>query len=333
MRKITRKEAQDAYDAGCPIMTDQEFDEKFSEQGGKLGQKGTVEHQIPMLSQQKAHHVCDVEMWMRDIMSKGAEKFCASLKMDGIACSLVYQDGILVQASTRGDGLSGEDVTEAVKAYVCNIPAKIYTKKRIEIRGEIVAKKMQNSRNVACGIIMRKEITPSDIELHFIAWDIIANGKAVNLSYVDDLKRCKFIGFETVPFCEMVDDLDEIMEHMADIRSSSEYPSDGVVIRCDDRMLDDMIGCTKHHPRYSIAYKWNCDEYRTRIISIDVRDGKAGKKTPVASVEPVCIDGAWISSVSLGSVDRMNELGCREGSLVMVKRSGGVIPVVTRVLS
>lgn len=333
MRKITRKEAQAAYDAGCPIMSDKEFDEKFSENIGNLGSKGTVEHKIPMLSTQKAHYICDVDMWMQDMIRKGANEFCASLKMDGVACSLIYQDGILVRASTRGNGLSGEDVTESVKAYVCNLPSKIHTKKRIEIRGEIVAKKMQNSRNVACGLIMRKEITPSDIELHFFAWDIYECGKAVNRSYMYSLFCSESLGFAAVPYCGACRDLDEIMDYMADCRSLFEYPSDGVVIRCDDRLLDSKIGCTKHHPRYSIAYKWHCDEYRTRIISIDVREGRTGKKTPVASIEPVCIDGAWVSSVSLGSVEHMSEIGCTEGSIVMIKRSGGVIPVVTRVLS
>lgn len=335
MRKITRKEAQAAYDAGFPIMSDQEFDEKFSENIGNLGLKGTVEHKIPMLSTQKAHYICDVDMWMQDMIRKGANEFCASLKMDGVACSLIYQDGILVQASTRGNGLSGEDVTESVKAYVCNLPSKIHTKKHIEVRGEIVAKKMQNSRNVACGLIMRKEITPSDIELHFFAWDVLDDGKECGKWYDDDLKHAEFLGFSSVQY-RMIDmhrHVNGLMDDLCDIRARIEFPSDGVVFRVNSRALDSRIGCTKHHPRYSMAYKWQCDEYRTRIISIDVREGRAGKKTPVASVEPVLIDGARISSVSLGSVEHMIEMGCREGSIVMVKRSGGVIPLITRVLS
>lgn len=346
MARITRKQAQSAYDAGKPIMSDAEFDARFVENCGNLGSAGTVDHAVPMLSQQKCHYLADVSEFIDAMKKKGESTFWMSLKLDGIAASIEYKDGKISRVSTRGDGISGTDITAAAKKYIDRsfIPRAINDDRNIEIRGEIILSLSEmgydpetNYRNIACGLMMRSELTESTIKCAFYAYDIIIEG--VVLDEHQKVLELEKLGFNPVPglFISFVgydngDLLNTSFEQIKHCRHSFDGACDGVVIKCNNPAVQSKLGCTKHHPRYSIAYKWQTKRVESTVIDIDIMTGKSGKKTPVARIEPVIIDGANVSSVSLGSVDMMEKRGIKSGCKVIVERSGGVIPRIVEVI-
>ena len=351
---VTRKQAQDAYDAGKPIMSDAEFDARFNENSGYLGKEGKVKHTVPMLSQQKCHSFEDVEKFIGKMSKAGEQNIWASLKLDGFACSLLYRNGELVMASTRGDGESGEDITDAVKMYVDKkyIPRSLkdfigsvlygvrINETDIEVRGEVVLPISQapendtNYRNVATGLCKRKELKPSEYSLAFFAYDLLGGGYDNEPDNIK-LSSLSALGFHVVPYKSFGSyisgpSLNQIFEIMEGLRDTFDVLCDGIVFKCNSRITKLRLGATDHHPKYSIAYKFPTNEYETQVISIEITIGKTGKKTPVAHIKPVMIDGAVVRAVSLGSIDVMNKLDVVAGCMVMVTRSGGVIPKITR---
>lgn len=333
MAKITRKEAQAAYDAGHPIMTDAEFDARFPENSGYLGQTGKVEHEIPMLSQQKCHTEGELQRFIDKVRKAGEIMLYASLKVDGFACSLVYQDGKLVHASTRGDGHAGEDITAAFLKYVEKwfIP-QIDKPGRFEIRGEVVLPKSQtkegeNPRNIAVGMCKRKELIDDDRCLDFYAWEIIDN--AGNVVTPDFTTEYRIVGGEVF---STKDKAEDIIRAISARRRNFDAVCDGIVVRCVSREVQEKLGCTDHHPKWSMAYKFSTGTAISEVLDIEIAVGKTGKRTPVAEILPVVIDGAKIQSVSLGSEGVMQDLGIEIGSRVLVTRSGGVIPKIIRIV-
>lgn len=337
---VTRKQAQDAYDAGAPVMTDSEFDKRFGENSGYLGKAGKVIHNVPMLSQQKCHTVEDIKKFLDKMMKKGENKFSASLKLDGFACSLEYVNGSLHRASTRGDGMSGDDITEAIRAYV-RPPENIKCSRNIEIRGEVIlpvselsGDTEENYRNIAVGMCKRKVITESNVRLKFYAYDVL--GDVVDS--MDDTCRFKFIeelGIDVVPhkfFMGNMRHCYDVIVGMEKMREDFDGVCDGIVFRCVSKTMKLRLGETSHHPKYSIAYKFDTKAVESVVRNIEITTGETGKRTPVAMIEPVVIDGATVSRVSIGSEAVMEKLGIKPGSRVLVKRSGGVIPKIVEVL-
>lgn len=337
---VTRKQAQDAYDAGKPIMSDSEFDERFAENSGYLGAPGKVMHHVPMLSQQKCHDLDEVKKFIKKMSDKGENNFWASLKLDGFACSLEYINGEFTRASTRGDGQSGEDITAAVRAYV-RPPEHINCSHNIEIRGEVILPISQvkgdtevNYRNIATGMCKRKKVTKSDVKLEFYAYDVL--GEPMNTA--SDKERMTFVenlGFNVVPltfFSEWMS-IDLVMSGMNGARLAFDGVCDGVVIKCASYITKLRVGFTDHHPKYSIAYKFETKSVESTVFDIEITTGKTGKRTPVARIKPVNIDGAMVYYVSLGSEAVMEKMQIKPGSNVLVTRSGGVIPKIVKVLS
>lgn len=330
---FTRQQAQDAYDAGTPIMTDAEFDARFPENSGYLGQTGKVEHEIPMLSQQKCHTEGELQRFIDKVRKAGEIMLYASLKVDGFACSLVYQDGKLVHASTRGDGHAGEDITAAFLKYVDKwfIP-QIDKSGRFEIRGEVVLPKSQtkegeNPRNIAVGMCKRKELIDDDRRLAFYAWEIIDN--AGNVVAPDFTTEYRIVGggvFSTK------DKAEDIIRAISARRGNFDAVCDGIVVRCVSREVQKKFGCTDHHPKWSMAYKFQTASVVSKVLAIEITTGSTGRKTPVAKINPVTIDGAKVSSVSIGSMAVLKELGLKVGQSVRVTRSGGVVPKILEVI-
>ena len=334
MTKITRKEAQAAYDAGHPIMSDAEFDARFPENSGSLGEPGKIFHACPMLSQQKCHTAADLQKFMDKMAEAGEGVFRASLKLDGFACSLIYRDGQLVQASTRGDGQYGEDITDAVKKYV-NLPP-LSIEGRLEVRGEIILPKSQtkpgeNPRNIAVGMCKRKALTEDDRWNEFYAYACVVYEVG---DVFADLEGLEFLGFKTVPWIPVPREIpaESIIGQFIAWRDSFDAEADGIVVCCANSMIQEELGCTAHHPKWSMAYKFAAGTAISEVLDIEITIGRTGKRTPVAKISPVVIDGAKIQSVSLGSEDVMQDLGIEIGSRVLVTRSGGVIPKIIRVV-
>lgn len=328
------EEAQQAYDKGEPIMTDAQFDALAGKDGAPLSasKPGKVEHEVPMLSQGKCHALDEVS----DFMSKAGDvKYSVTLKLDGIACSLLYMNGRLMIASTRGDGAAGEDITANVRQYARNVPPYLSENVSIEIRGELVtACKCDNARNIAAGLCARRgeAIVPDENSLVFYAWDVIS--QQFDYEY-DKLNYLKSLGIK-VAMGSVVDAANvcaTVMGLEDAAKGASAPPADGVVVKCNSRRLQERMGVTAHHPRYSIAYKFKPEEVETTVERIEITVGKkTGKRTPVAYITPVMLGGAVVKKVSLGSEDVMASMGICEGCRVMVTRAGGVIPHIVGVV-
>lgn len=329
-------EAQQAYQKGEPIMSDEMYD-ILSDGEEDLGdyEGGKVKHDVPMLSQGKCHDIKDV----LDFCVKTNDcKYSVSLKLDGFACSLLYQNGKLVLGSTRGNGEYGEDITKTIKAYVSQYPSELPQPINAEIRGEIVCIPQenetlddQNFRNIAVGICKRKEIIPETRVLKFYAWDVVCPLMDYEL---DKRKWLESMNFVPVMGC-VVDpcDVEKTVREIEDNYKCARIPADGIVVKCNSKRLQDKLGNTAHHPKSSIAYKFGQLGVVTTVKRIEISVGKkTGKRTPIAHIEPVVLGGAKVAKVSLGSESVMNEMGIAEGKKVIVKRSGGVIPHIIGVV-
>lgn len=334
-RKKKIEEAQQAYDKGEPIMSDAEFDALAGEDGAPLSASkgGKVAHDVPMLSQGKCHAYDDVLAFMEKCRDG---KYSVTMKMDGLACSIMYLNGRLMCASTRGDGLSGEDITRNVQAYCPMVPRILPNGESIEVRGELVLglPGAANARNVATGMCARRgdAIVPEETELRFFAWDVISQKYAYEY---DKLAHLKSLGFEVVPGAVVFpNDVVPTIQGLEDAaKAPTALAADGVVVKCNSARLQEMLGSTAHHPRYSIAYKFAPEQVETTVERIEKSVGKkTGKITPVAHVTPVMLGGAVVKKVSLGSEDVMASMGISEGCRVIVTRSGGVIPHIIGVV-
>ncbi len=299
-----------------------------------------VRHRTPMLSCQKAQTTEAVEKWMAGVTKKlgGKVNVMLSWKADGISCSLVYQDGVLISAATRGDGMNGSDLLPHVR-LMPTVPKQIDAKGRVEVRGEIVCPKRYllymseyaDCRSAASGLCNKNYADALCSLLEFWAWDIIAAGADFQFYNGDKLLK---MGFPY--FCYREDDdgshLTAMLENCGELRDQVPIPVDGIVIRLDSNAIFQRFGFTDHHPKGSIAYKFPPAKTQTTVRHIEISIGATGRRTPVAWFEPVVIGGRTIEKASLGSEDTMRKLGVTEGCRVEVGLSNDVTPKIYRVL-
>lgn len=331
--------------------------------GSDLSDNGRrrIAHRTPMLSCQKAQTVEAVDKWLvkiRPNIRRDLGRFLLMWKYDGISCSLVYQDGKLIEASTRGeDGLIGQDILDHVR-MMQNVPQQLEAtndfmrksnalKGRVEVRGEVVCKKanlklMRNQykdcRSAASSLCNMME-PDSDCELlQFCVWDVIADrwnyGPEANIG----LDMAKASGFKDVYY--VTNDLEDGY-HFGDVlqryfdaekRETLEFPTDGVVIRVNHRGDFKDLGATAHHPKGSIAYKFAAAKTVSRVTRIEVTVGKTGRRTPVVHFEPVMILGREVKKASLGSERMLEEMGVKRGDMVEVGLANDVRPTIYRVI-
>lgn len=324
--------------------------------GSDLSANGrrTIRHRTPMLSCQKAQATAKVTEWLGKKKKKVGGGLSAmptwmlSWKADGISCSLVYQDGQLIEASTRGDGPTGQDLMQHVR-LMHTVPQTINASEmagRVEVRGEIVCPKAnlqglrdQNGKQYAdcrsAASSLCNQVTPSAdmARLEFWAWDCI--GDDLSMRWQDHtcytLQR---IGFKTC-YHETDDGthIEAILQLMAEKRDLLLIPVDGIVIRLNSNKQFIEQGFTDHHPKGSIAYKFPPQTTVTTVRRIEITVGATGRRTPVAWFDPVTILGRTVEKASLGSEDTMRKLGVTEGARVEVGLSNDVIPKVYRVVA
>lgn len=306
-----------------------------------------VIHQRPMLSLDKCY---DDETFY-----KWAEKINGSLvampKIDGVASSLLYDPrGNLYNASTRGDGRVGEDITKNVRmidSIVQNLDhdvlKDVLVDDYLEIRGEIFlplsrfnqlyAEQFANPRNLAAGALKNKESEKSkSYGLSFFPYDIRgcrANTEAQKFLLLEKL------GFVQMPWCLVpeIGRAHEIFKKFSEQRLQLDYEIDGVVFRANEIKDQNRLGETAHHPRFAIAYKFQTESMQTALVDIEWSVSRTGAITPVAIVKPVFLSGATITRASLHNLGIFRTLGLHERSLLEINRRGGVIPHVERVLS
>ncbi len=312
-----------------------------------------VTHREPMLSLNDAFSEAEIVEWLERItkldqtVNKAA--FYCELKMDGLACSLKYRNGIFYQAATRGDGYTGEDITEQVKTIQA-VPLKLRQNSdgKIEVRGEIYMpkksfeklnaereKKSQplfaNPRNAAAGAV--RQLDPkltAKRDLSFLAYQLILP-EPVELHHYEH-NMLEDLGFPaSVKINKIASSLSDILDfqqHAAKIRDGLPYLIDGVVVQLDDRGLFRRLGVVGKAPRGAIAFKFVPSEVTTRVEDIVVQVGRQATLTPVAILSPVKVGGVTVSRATLHNLDEIERKDIRIGDTVVVRRAGDVIPEV-----
>lgn len=299
-----------------------------------------IRHRTRMLSCQKAQTQEAVTKWLGKVNKalKGiGVTYALEWKYDGISCSLVYQDGVLVSAATRGDKDKGQDLLAHVM-MIPSVPQRINMTGRVEVRGEVVCPKAalarlgyKDCRTTAAALTNAMVPTDDMKHLVFIAWQMDSDANPTiteSLSMISAQEQ----GF----LCDVrTYDGDDVLARLDDYAAEREdlpYPTDGVVIKIDQKQVAASLGCTEHHPNGNIAYKFSAQKTTTCVLRIEISVGKTGKRTPVAYLEPVMIMGREVRKASLCSENKMTELGVTEGCLVEVGLSNDVTPKVYRVV-
>ncbi|MFM1881191.1 MAG: aromatic ring-opening dioxygenase LigA [Pseudomonadota bacterium] len=283
-----------------------------------------------------------------------ASAFSADLKFDGLALSLVYEDGVFVQAATRGDGSVGEDVTANIRT-IAEVPSRLvaseFTAGRLEVRGEVYMaiadftalnarqaaqglKVFANPRNAAAGSLRQLDARiTAERPLRFFAYavsEVPAHWQSIQ-SYSGQLAQLAQLGF---PVCDRhiahasVDAVWEFIEAAERDRHRLAFEIDGVVIKLESLAQQLQAGFVSRAPRYALAYKFAAEEASTQLLSIDVQVGRTGVLTPVARLAPVRVGGVVVTNATLHNEDEVRRKDVREGDTVWVRRAGDVIPEV-----
>ena len=331
--------------------------------GQALDKFNKVTHRTRMISLSEVFDRSEVEAWIkrmeRALPTVGNEFLC-DIKMDGLACSLIYEDGVLVQAVTRGDSRVGEDVTANVRT-IENVPLALrrnqkfthFLQGRTEIRGEIVMFKEQfdqlneqraelglplfkNPRNLAAGTI--RQLDPklvAERPLNFIGYDIIRDNIEDTPTIEFGYQMMQELGVATSRQAQVVRGVDEIMsyiEHIGEIREDLPFNTDGVVVKLNDRLQFAELGVVGKTPRAAVAYKFAAEEATTVVKDIVISIGRTGAATPVAVFDPVQVAGTTVQHASLHNADEIARLDVRRGDTVIIFKAGDIIPQVQSVL-
>ncbi len=316
----------------------------------------SVTHEEPMLSLDNVFDARELDAWCARVAKTlgrdpGDIAFAVEPKIDGLALSITYVGGELTRAATRGDGRTGEDVTENVRT-IRNVPSglKGLTRGRIEVRGEVFlarddflemnaqqialgAKEFANPRNAAAGSLRQKDPeATAKRPLSFLAYQLVdLDGALAFASYTDTIRQLATWGFLTAAESSLesgaaatVTRSDWFEVHRHDLP----YDIDGVVIKVDDLAQRLRLGFTSRAPRWAIARKFPPEERTTRLLSIEISIGRTGRATPYAVLEPVVVAGSTVSMATLHNQDQVALKDVRPGDLVIVRKAGDVIPEV-----
>ena len=315
--------------------------------GRALDKFEKVTHEKRMISLADVFSTAEVMEWIHrnEKLIPGGEisEFFTDIKMDGLACSLKYKNGVFYQAVTRGDGLVGEDVTLNVKT-IENIPLKIDVDEA-EVRGEIIIFKedferlrgeFANPRNLAAGSI--RQLDPkvaASRPLKFIAYDLVKPNLPTHKEAYEMLRK---LGFQTsnedrVWKAEDVQKMFEYIKNLDEYRKGLKWGTDGMVIKINDRKIYDELGIVGKTPRGAVAYKFPAEEATTVIKDIVISIGRTGAATPVALFEPVELAGTTVRHASLHNADEIARLDVRVGDTVIIYKAGDIIPQVKEVLT
>ena len=320
-----------------------------------------IRHEIPMLSLDNAFSDEEFYAFVKRIEDRLIRlpeplTFCCEPKLDGLAVSILYVNGVLTQAATRGDGTTGEDITANIRT-IRNIPLQLLMDNppaRLEVRGEVFMphegferlnqqalekgeKTFANPRNAAAGSL--RQLDPkitSKRPLVLNAYGIgIAEGVDLPNTHYDRLQWLKSIGIPVNPEIRLCNGTDEVLDFYRDIqnkRSSLGYDIDGTVLKINDIALQEKLGFISKAPRWAIAYKFPAQEELTRLNDVEFQVGRTGAITPVAKLEPVFVAGVTVSNATLHNGDEIERLNIAIGDTVVIRRAGDVIPQIIGVL-
>ena len=282
--------------------------------------------------------------------------FCCEPKLDGLAVSIIYRDGVLVQAATRGDGMVGENITQNVKT-IRNVPLKLRGDDfpaELEVRGEVFMdsagfvklnseaekrgdKVFVNPRNAAAGSLRQldsKVTAKRPLMFYAYSTGLVADGQLPEDHY-QQLAKLTDWGLPLCPETKLVEGQQAALDYYQDIltrRSSLAYEIDGVVIKVNDKKHQERLGFVARAPRWAIAFKFPAQEEITQLLDVEFQVGRTGAITPVARLEPVFVGGVTVSNATLHNGDEIARLGVKIGDTVIIRRAGDVIPQITQVV-
>ena len=323
-----------------------------------------VAHRIPMISLNDVFNADEVQAWvqrMDKVLPGKKHEFICDIKMDGLACALVYEDGLLVQAVTRGDSRVGEDVTMNVRT-IENVPLTLRNNQkysfllrgRTEIRGEIVMYKddftalnkkreqaglplFKNPRNLAAGTI--RQLDPrlvAERPLHFVGYDVLRSDPTDIASNAISYDMMNQLGITTSGQTRVLMSVNDVMmyvEELGDKRAYFRFNTDGLVIKVNDRQQFVTLGVVGKSPRGAVAFKYAAEEATTIVKDIVISIGRTGAATPVAVFDPVDVAGTTVQHASLHNADEIARLDVRRGDTVIIFKAGDIIPQVQKVLT
>ena len=322
--------------------------------GAALDKFSKITHKSPMLSIEDVFSFDELREWENRIKKIGGHDtvdYYAMVKVDGLAMSLVYEDGVLISAATRGDGAIGEDVTHNIRT-IETVPLKLRGSHsgRIEIRGEVYMPKsgfdalnrsqkekgleeFANPRNVSAGSI--RQLDPAiaaSRPLAFFAWRLQEGIDVLNQA--DGIDALLKLGFVTPPgkHCKTLDEIRAFFDQIAHDREKLDFWIDGVVVRVNDNRTFGRLGVVGKTPRGIAAWKFPSEESTTKVLSVDWFVGRTGALTPVATVEATFIAGTTVTHATLHNADEIERLGLKIGDTVILTKAGDIIPKITKVL-
>jgi len=378
LRERIREHDRRYYVESRPTVSDQEYDALLKELyaleeahpglraddsptrrvgGSASSDFSPVRHAVPMLSLDNSYNPEDIAAWderVRKSLKRSPEAYMVEAKIDGVSLSLSYEDGRLVRGATRGDGRTGEDITENVRT-IRAVPLRLHAgkpPKRLDIRGEVYLEKEEflkinvrldaegkepfvNPRNCASGSLRQKDpkVTASR-GLRFFAHSFGAlEGGTPFRTHAEFLETCAKLGFATTALRRRCRNLDELLAFYEEVREAMDglpYEIDGLVAKVDLVREQKLLGATSKSPRWAMAFKYPGKQATTTLQGVTFSVGRTGTVTPVADLEPVFLSGVTISSASLHNFDEIDRLDVRVGDTVVVERAGEVIPKVVQ---
>ena len=314
-----------------------------------------VPHITPMLSLANAFSEADLHDFDRRIRQAIGEDYTyiCELKIDGLAVSLRYEDGLFVKGSTRGDGMVGEDITANLKT-IRSIPLRLNENYTIEVRGEVYMPKKSfenlnkqrkaddellfaNPRNAAAGSLRQLDprIAASrhlDIFLYGIG-DYGSTGIQTHSEGLDLLEKLGLKVNKERRKCKNIEEVIQYIEKWAQRRPQLDYEIDGIVVKVDSLDQQEQLGATARTPRWSIAQKFPAEEVETQLLAIELSVGRTGVITPTAILEPVLVAGSTVGRATLHNEDLIREKDIKLGDWVVLKKAGDIIPKVVNVLT
>ncbi len=368
LRKLLKRYSYEYYTLDAPSVPDYEYDMLFRELQQLeekhpemydpdsvtqrvgfeiLSEFRKITHERPMLSLGDVFSYDELREWSKKITDVfGQVEYCAEYKIDGLAMSLLYEDGLFRQAVTRGDGVTGEDVTSNVRT-IPSIPMGIPYRQRYEIRGEVYMPKSSfyrlnrqrrengeeefaNPRNAAAGSIRQLDsrICASrglDGFWYHVPDDVNSDTHYGSLQYA---RKLGFIVNDKTSLFQNIEEVIDFIEETAQIRSDLPYEIDGIVVKVNSYDLQQKIGYTSRIPKWAIAYKFPAEEVTTKVEDIFITVGRTGKCTPNAKLTPVKVAGTTVGFATLHNEDNIRDKDIRINDIVVVRKAGDIIPEV-----
>lgn len=359
-----------------PYLTDFEYDKLFSElkeleekypmfrtpdsptqRVGSVSEKFLpYTHKYRLYSLDNSYNSEDLEKWYERVCKEyhSELELVCELKIDGLAIALTYENGIFVRGVTRGDGVTGEDITQNLKTIKA-IPLKLFEPVNLEVRGEIYMPKSSfeklnqeaqkngekvfaNPRNAASGSLRQLDSSiTAKRDLSMFTYTAIFEGDYANKykSHYESILKLKELGFKINPNIKKVKNIKEVIDYLKEWdtkRFELDYATDGVVIKVNDIGIQKDLGYTARAPKWATAFKFPPEEVKTKLIDIELNTGKTGVVTPVAILEPVLLAGSTVSRASLHNFDEIKRLDIRIGDDVLIMKAAEIIPKVIKVV-